>query len=254
MPTPAEKLFNETFGRYLSTRNTVATFKQIVHLGIRAAEKAKTEEASRLYDEMMSSPQYENLFTDREGFRKSVPKENFTGVLVKYSLETSVNSLNAATIVFAHSMVDGAAFDYCRVTALHAPEDWEPDISNKQVPLSALRRTPFEQIRATKLEEVLKDLEMKSLKEKIDRLHARCQPPKEWSPMTGYAFDLGRIEKIDKLRNDVVHGESLGREIANADEEFEYMDRTCMYFMGLVNLKYKLRMDPRSALFPKGGN
>ena len=72
-------------------------------------------------------------------------------------------------------MVDGAAFDYCRVTALHAPQDWESDISNKQVPLSVVRGASFDEVRGTKLEEYLKDLEIKSLKEKIDRLHARCR-------------------------------------------------------------------------------
>jgi len=220
----------------------------MVQLGISAAADAKAKEVSNLYDEMISNPQFEKLFIDREAFRASVPKDKFIGITVEQSLGTSINSLNAATILFAHSMVDGAAFDYCRVTALHAPQDWESDILNKQVPVSVVRGASFEQICAAKLEEVLEDLEMKSLREKINRLHARCQPPKGWSPMTGYAFDLERIIRIDKLRQDIVHGEALGQTIANADDEFDYMNRTCSYFMGLVNLKYNLKIDPKSAL------
>jgi hypothetical protein len=254
MPTPAEKLFNETFARNLRTLKAVAIFRQMVHLGIAAAAEAKAEETSKLYDELISSPQHEKLFTDRAGFRASTPKEKFVEVTLRHSLATSINSLNAATILFAHSMVDGAAFDYCRVTALHAPEDWEPDISNKQVPFSAVRGMPIEEIRAAKLGEVLKDLEMKSLKEKIDRLHARCQPPAGQSLMSGYAFDLDRIIRIDRLRQDIVHGEALGQTIANADEEFDYMDRTCMYFMALVNFKYHLKLDPYSAMGLKREN
>jgi hypothetical protein len=192
--------------------------------------------------------------TDKEGFRAAAPKVKFIDLTVKHTVETSINSLNAATILFAHSMVDGAAFDYCRVTVLHAPEDWEPDISNKQVPFAVVRGASFEQIRAAKLDEVLKDLEMKSLREKIDRLHARCQPAKGWSPMNEYAFDLERIVRIDKLRQDIVHGEALGQTIANADDEFDYMYRTCMYFMVLVNLKDNLKIDLQSALAPKSGN
>ena len=72
--------------------------------------------------------------------------------------------------------------------------------------------------------------------------------------MTGYAFDLERIIKLDKLRQDIVHGEALGQTIANADDEFDYMNRTCMYFMGLVNLKYNLKIDAQSALIPKSGS
>jgi hypothetical protein len=249
MPTPAEKLFNETYGRNLRTWNTVATFRQMVQLGIPAATDAKAKETSMVYDEMLSNPEYANLFTaGGDAFRAALPKEKFIDITVKHTVETSINSLNAATILFAHSMVDGAAFDYCRVTALHAPQDWESDILNKQVPLSVVRGASFEQIRASKLEELLKDLEMKSLREKIDRLHARCQPPKRSSPATGYAFDLDRIIRIDKLRQDIVHGQVLGQTIAEPDDELDYMNRTCMYFMGLVNLKYNLKIDLRSAL------
>jgi hypothetical protein len=167
----------------------------MVQLGIPAAADAKAKETSTVYDEMMSSPQYENLFIDKEGFRAATPKDKFIDLTVKHTVETSINSLNAATILFAHSMVDGAAFDYCRVTALHAPEDWEPDVLNKQVPVSFVRGASFEQIRAAKLEEVLEDLEMKSLKEKIDRLHARCRPPRAWSPMIWICFPVRENRK-----------------------------------------------------------
>jgi hypothetical protein len=72
--------------------------------------------------------------------------------------------------------------------------------------------------------------------------------------MSGYAFDLDRIIRIDRLRQDIVHGEALGQTIANADEEFDYMDRTCMYFMALVNFKYHLKLDPYSAMGLKREN
>src|SRR5262249_36314127 len=156
-------------------------------------------------------------------------------------VETSTNLISAATILFAHSMVDGAAFDYCRVTALHAPEDWEADLLNKQVPLSLAREKSFAELRQVKLDTLLDDLEMESLEDKIDRLYARCRPERGWSPMHGYAFELARINRLDKLRQDIVHGEALGKPIEHVDDEYDYMNRTCMYFMGLVNLRYGLK-------------
>ena len=47
--------------------------------------------------------------------------------------------VDAASIVFAHSVLDAAALDYCRVTALVAPGDWESVIDQRQVKLSDLR-------------------------------------------------------------------------------------------------------------------
>jgi hypothetical protein len=253
MPTPAENLFSETHGRVMRAWSTVSIFRQVVEAGFPAATKTKTKEAESLYDLVVSDPDYMKLVTDVEGFRKGMPKEKFVEIAVKTNADTATNLLNAATVLFAHSMVDGAAFDYCRVTVLHAPQDWEPDLSNKQVALSLVRDRRFDEIRRLKLEDLLEDLEMESLRHKIDRLHARCRPDKGWSPMNGYAFDLARIERLDLLRQDIVHGNALGQPIADAVGEFDYMSRTCWYFMGLINMRYGLKLDPYVALGPQNG-
>jgi hypothetical protein len=253
VPTPAETVFSETHRRTLRAWSTVSIFRQVVEAGFTAATQEKMKEAEFLYHLMISDPDYMKLVTDVEGFRKAMPEEKFVELGAKQSAETATNLLNAATILFGHSMVDGAAFDYCRVTALHAPQDWEPELSNKQVALSLVRELPVDEILRRKLDDLLKDLEMKSLRDKIDRLHARCRPEKGWSPMHGYAFDLARIEHLDLLRQNIVHGNALGQPIEDAVGEFEYMNRTCWYFMGLVNMRYGLRLDPYVVLGRKDG-
>jgi hypothetical protein len=244
MPTPAEKLFSETHGRIIRAWSAVSTFRQVVQAGFDAAQRVKAEEAAGLYEQLISDPDYTKLLLDVEGFQRATPKAKFVSIGVKQIADTSTNLMDSATILFAHSMVDGAAFDYCRVTALYAPQDWEPDLLSKQVPLSQVRETPFDEIRRLKLEALLVDLEMKSLSDKIGRLHARCRPQEGWAPMEGYWFDLDRIKKLDRLRQDIVHGDALGQAIQNVDDEFDYMNRTCWYFMALVNLRYGLRLDP----------
>lgn len=250
MATPAEKLFSEALGRNIKTWSTVGTFRQTLQAGLAAAAEAKAGEAANLYELLTKDPEYTVLLTNVEDFSRAMTKAQFVEFSAKQSVETAINSLNAATILFAHSMVDGAAFDYCRVTALHAPQDWEPDLLNKQVPLSLVRDTSFEDIRRSKLEAILADLEMESLEKKIDRLHARCKPEKGWSSMRGYAFDMERIKRLDKLRQDIVHGDALGRPIADVENEFDYMQRTCMYFMGLVHYRYGLQIDAVQAFVP----
>ena len=125
--TSAEKLFSETFGRNLNTWSTVGTFRQTLQAGLVGGAEAKARQAAELYDLLTTSPEYSVLLTNVDDFRKALPKDEFVGLSAKQSMETTINSLDAATILFAHSMVDGAAFDYCRVTALHAPQDSQAD-------------------------------------------------------------------------------------------------------------------------------
>jgi hypothetical protein len=204
-----------------------------------------TRQATVLYGNLLSENDFGKIIRDKDSFRTAMPLEKFLETAVGASRESTINCLDAATILFAHSMVDGAAFDYCRVTVLHAPADWESDILNKRVPLETVRDELYEKIRQMKIDAALEDLEMESLRKKIDRLHARCKPEQGWSPMTGYEFNLERIEQLDRLRQDIVHGDALGRPINAVEDELDYMNRTCMYFLGLVNLRYGLKIDPQ---------
>lgn len=225
----------------------MATFRQAVHRGMAAAMQETKRQAAMLYKELLSGGAFEKVIIDKEEFQTALPLGKFVETSADASHESTINSLDAATIVFAHSMVDSAAMDYCRVTALHAPADWEPDLLSKQIPLDMIRGQTYDQIREAKLEQTLVELERASLREKIDRLHARCKPQRKWSPMTDYAFDPGRIGALDRLRQEIVHGDALGKPITDVETELDYMNKTCMYFMGLVNFRYRLRIDPNFA-------
>jgi hypothetical protein len=138
-------------------------------------------------------------------------------------------------------------YDCCRVTALHAPGDWEQDLKSKQVRLLDAKSKSYDQLLQVKVDEHLKSLERESLLFKADRLFARCNPPSGWSPMIGYTYDKGRVKSFDDQRHEIVHGKALGKSLTLfhvSDESLHYVERTGVYFLGLINFKYGLRLDP----------
>jgi hypothetical protein len=56
--------------------------------------------------------------------------------LINHSATTFESALDAATLIFAHSVLDSAALDWCRVCALAAPDDFLPLINQKKVTLA----------------------------------------------------------------------------------------------------------------------
>jgi hypothetical protein len=44
------------------------------------------------------------------------------------------------------------------------------------------------------------------------------------------------------------HGDSLGAGIGNAEEEVDFLMRTVLFFTGVVNFCYGIRLDPYYAL------
>jgi hypothetical protein len=163
--------------------------------------------------------------------------------MTKATVKYGQVGVDAASIVFAHSFLDGAAFDYCRVTTLIAPRDWEPALDQRQIKLSEIRELGYDAILRMKLDEYLVQLERESLLKKADLLFARCQPPEKWSPMGNYVYDRDHLKMLDDCRHDIIHGNEI-TVINRAHEEVDYLMRTVLFFMGLVNRRYGIQLDP----------
>jgi hypothetical protein len=250
--TEAEKLFNETFDRWLYATSVVSNFRSTFYAVASTASERMEERISGMFQSMFEDPWWEGIVVDIKTGKPSSPMpaeeyRKFGKIGAQEIVNSSYASLDAAVLVFYHSLLDASVFDYCRATALHAPQDWEQDLKNTQVQLLEIKSKPYDQLLQAKIEERLERLERESLLTKFDRLFARCNPPRGWSPMVGYLFDRERIKRFDDQRHEIVHGKAFGRPLALfqiTDENLFYVQQTGMYFMGLVNFRYRLRLDP----------
>jgi hypothetical protein len=248
--TEAETLLNETFARWHRASATVSNFRNAFTAVAATTSQHLEQEATELMRSLHEDPQWQGILV---GIQTGAPAtaaspsvyEKLGKIAGKGIFESSYASLDAAVVVFYHSLLDATVFDYCRVTAIHAPNDWEQDLKSAQVPLVDTREQSYDQLLKAKLDERLERLERESLLTKMDRLFARCSPPTGWSPMTGYQFDRSTIQNFDNQRHEIVHGKQLGQPLTLfpiSDENLFYVQRTGMYFMGLVNLKYGLKI------------
>lgn len=151
--TEAERLFNEIFARWINRVGFLHSFRRTSTEGLRGAQKAIETENARFVDNLTNNPEYDKIFLDKNSFFEMIPPEKLIQELTGTTVQLAQRGVDAASIVFAHSIVDAAAFDYCRVTALVAPGDWESIIDQRQIKLSDLRGTSYDQILRKKLDE-----------------------------------------------------------------------------------------------------
>lgn len=251
--TDASTLFSETFARWLQAAAVVSNFRGTFAAIALNAKKHLELTAAEVFRKLHEDPQWAGILRDvKTGEPASArPAPDYlklgrTGAQVIF--DSSYASLDAAVLVFYHSLLDATVFDYCRVTALHAPRDWAEDLKNTNVRLSETQGASYEQLLRANLDDRLKKLERESLLIKVDRLFARCNPPSGWSAMRGYIFDQERITQFDDQRHAIVHGKALGKSLAIfpvSDESLTYVQQTGVYLMALVNCKYGLRIDPQ---------
>ena len=205
-----------------------------------------------MFRDLFEAPEWEGLLVPIDPTVPQSPKKPDYAALAKTSakalLGTTYAQVDAATVIFYHSILDGVAFDCLRVTALQAPRDWEAELASVQVGLLEARDQTYDKLLRARIDKRLEALERESLLAKVDRLCARCKPEANWSPMRGYAYDKARVKQFDDQRHEIVHGAAVGKPLALfpvTDESLFYLLRTGMFFLGLINMRYGLQIDPK---------
>jgi hypothetical protein len=154
----------------------------------------------------------------------------------------------AACIVFAHSLIDAAVLDYCRVSALMDVEDWASEVLTEKITLRQARSTSIDTLVREAVEAHMKVLGNKSLLAKIDILQTVCKPG-DAEIRKGYRFDRARIKALDDLRIAIIHKDAFGERVPATGDDLAYLWETNLYLSQLITHRYDLRLSPRSMEF-----
>jgi hypothetical protein len=127
--------------------------------GMDAARKKIAAEKVTFVNAMLEGGEYDKIFIDKAGFFRAMPPEKLVETMTDETVRHAEVGVDAASIVFAHSFLDGALFDYCRIAALVAPRDWETVLDQRQIKISEAREQKYEELLKKKLDEYLEQLE-----------------------------------------------------------------------------------------------
>lgn len=239
----AEELFEKVFIRFTRGWNAINALREAAEVGLPTAEH-KLLPGYLDFVETLTRPQSPGDAPILTGVGKEglalIASETARGIV-----RSAQAGVNAAIAVFAHSVVDAAAFGYCKVSRFAEPEAWVQVVEKRGVELGLVRGQTYETLRDTLLDTYFEQLERESLLKKVDLLHARCPPAAEWP---SYKFDRKVLLRLDALRHDIIHGDALLKQVPNFGlMETDYLMRTCWYFLWLVN-KSDLRLDPAAIM------
>lgn len=240
----AERLFNDVMARCYDRWRFVLSFRITAKASMDAAAGQIAADKITFVAEMLHGSEFDKILIDKDKFFEMNPPDKIVEQMTAQTIAEMELMMNAASLVFVHSILDAAALDFCRVTALASPKDWESVVEKKGVSLAEAKEANYEQLLRQKLKDCFVQLERESFLAKADLLLARCKPEPKWSPMNNYEYDRKRLEQLDKFRHNIIHGDGLGMELKNADDEIDYLMRTALYFMGLVNMRYGLKLAP----------
>ena len=242
----ANELFTKTFFRSIQRFNEIITFRRTSKMGFSQALNSVQQESYQTAMEFYHDVKYKDIFIDKEGvFKAAGGIQGLAKKLTEQQFKSYQKSIDEASVVLAHSALDSAAFEYCRVIELIAPpEKWMTNIKNKKATISEINETGYDVLIQQKISKFVASLDRGSLLEKINQLFKLCEPSNAFDPIKDYKFNKERIEKFDLMRHKIVHEEGLTSPLQNCDKEIIYMMDTSNFLMSLVNHRYNLKIDP----------
>ena len=165
--------------------------------------------------------------------------------LTETALQNASSSVDAASIVFAHSVLDEALADFIEVTTLVAGEFWEERLQGRKAELRDVKSAGYINLLKEMVgDEITRVRRNVSICDKTDLLHAICKPETPPIGPASYKFDKQVLLDLDRLRQQIVHGDTWGSHIPDVADKLEYLQNTAHYFFIMLNQTFGLRLDP----------
>lgn len=163
---------------------------------------------------------------------------------VSAGIQNAHLSVETASLVFAHSIIDAIALDCLRVTTIAEPDRWARRLAERKVSLCEAREKPYPNLLAEAIGKLLEEADTWSLPKKVSRLFEVCKPPPNWNPgLKRYTFDPIELERIDGIRHEYVHRQLLPTSHCTFYKEVQYLRRTSLFLILLVQYHCNVKMD-----------
>ncbi len=159
------------------------------------------------------------------------------------SIRHSKRRIDAATIVFIHSLLDATIYSLCKISHSLNSNDWTPFIKDRKIEIETVLANTKDKVIQAATEKFLISLERESIVKRSDILHAICKPTPQTKHANNFVFSKASLEAFDNLWHDIVHGQQSGREIFTIDQELNFGLKAGVYFSSMVRHKYGLEKE-----------
>jgi hypothetical protein len=242
-----EKVLSRIFNRWINRWGIIFSFREVAEAGLPYATRVISDTRARWARELVTDPEWDKVFWDKMRFTDMGGPEVMAGLMTKLAVENARQSVDAASIVFAHSILDDMALDCCRIITSVDPEA-DSYIENRKASFEEWRDRGQDILRKELFAGLVSELQKDSLLRKVDFVFQFCRPASGWTASKDYRYDRDRLVRLDKLRQDIVHGDALATSVPNINDDLHYMNRTGMHLILLINHRYSIKMDPDVAI------
>jgi len=150
-------------------------------------------------------------------------------------------TIDAASLVFAHSILDDVVSECCGISFRAAPVEWEATFEQRKVSLSQVKGQTYDSLLLSLGEQHVENLKREPLMKRLDIINSKCQPapPFIWKGQQ-YAYDRDRVEELDTRRHQIIHHPAVGQKFPDVEGDISFLHATSQFIMWMTSQRYSI--------------
>ncbi len=230
----AERLFNDAHNSFESAQDGLVSFRLVAIAGLKS--EAGRPLLANYQRSLVAGVPETYVQADPEAVKVLSQLQTDASIALSVSRREAnvVLAVDVACLLFAHIFFDNFVSQLCTVASTARPQFLAERLRDRKIPLSAVASTSYAEILAATAKEHLSALDREALAKRIQFLFSICQPPAGFQPVQAFTFDLPEIERIDRLRQTVVHQADFRACPVNIDEVVTFLGNSAEYLAHMV--------------------
>jgi len=246
----AEAKISQLYWSYTNRFMEIFTFRKFCDHSFEFSESINKNREISIANAFFYSD-IDDYFTDKDAALKIIgTPESMAEKFYEHKFLRVKTSIDAASLVFAHAIIDNLVYDLCTISSWILADKWSGKVRKRSVSLEDIPRLARDDIRNNLISKYVSCLERKSLLKKFDILLSVCRPSDDLQLTHGQRLDRDRLRGLDALRHDVAHRNHASSILPHGDDDIKFLKDMCSLLVLAVCKSCNLKLNPLK-MFPK---
>lgn len=229
-----------TCGRFFLNVVDLRAFYSTAMAAIEKQTNGIRAEYQKEADEAVTDQKFETMFEDSPVQQSAKMLREFSDALAQRSIRTAKQTVDSASLVFAHSILDGVLTDCCWISFYAKPSDWFRLIENCNVDVSSVLKGQSKlRVQQLAMKRVGR-LDRESMVKRLACLHRVCGPKMKGRKMPTAWLNADRLDAFDRTRQRTVHGRSFSQKLPDVLDQIAFAHQAGFSALALVQESYHL--------------
>jgi hypothetical protein len=187
-----------------------------------------------------ATPEFEQFKDTNPFFTREELLFRVSDLMANRSVRMAKRTVESAALVFAHTLLDDALSESCRISFLACPEVWYGFVQNRKVEVGALRSAATKDLVRKLALEHMRQLQRESMVKRLDVINQICVPRLRGKKNPAAWLKREDLARFDELRHRIIHGRQLSRPVHAVEQQVHFAKSASLFVLQLVAQAYRL--------------